>query len=105
MSDDLTASTAAPAVSDPDVAGAPEPRPAPEMEAALLGRLLGIADAHRAQNHLHQALELYFGLVGSHLHTPQGEQAFQRLMGIAAGYERAGEPHQARNIYERLLRK
>lgn len=104
MSDNLTANSFEPAVASPGDS-APEPMPTPQMEAVLLWRLLGIADAHRAQKDFHQALEMYFELVEELLHTPQGEQACQRLMAMAAGYERAGEHHMARYIYERLLRE
>jgi tetratricopeptide (TPR) repeat protein len=116
MSDDLQIRDTAPAAPTVGASGplAPSATSEPlvatttaaatEGESGLLDRLLAMADTYRAGGHLRQAIELYFSVVEGHLHTAQAGRAFGRLMEIAERYEEAGERHEARSIYERLLR-
>jgi len=117
MSDDLHIRDTAPAAPSVGASGplAPSatseplvattaPQAAAEGESGLLDRSLAMADTYRAGGHLRQAIELYFSVVEGHLHTAQAGRAFGRLMEIAERYEEAGERHEARSIYERLLR-
>ena len=85
------------------------PRPVIPSEAqsrlptALLMKLLKMADGYVAAGAKRVATDLYFTIVERHGETPQADRARQRLMEIAQRYEAAGEGHQARAIYERLL--
>jgi lipopolysaccharide biosynthesis regulator YciM len=69
----------------------------------VLSRLLQMADVYRRQQSPKQAIEMYFQLVESHGQTPEGQQARERLMRVAAEYEAQGLLRQARSIYEQLL--
>jgi hypothetical protein len=80
-----------------------EPQPLSQGELELLDHLLAMADDYRAENALHQAMEIYYALVQGRAGSPQASQARKRLMDIANGYAAAGLRHQAREIYERLL--
>ena len=97
------ASEAKTAAISPEAATATVPVEAPEDNSPLLDHLLAVADSYQAEGSLRQAMELYFLLVEAHQHTPQAGQACQRLMDIAENYEKDGERHAARSIYERLL--
>ncbi|MBM4035562.1 MAG: hypothetical protein FJ291_27795 [Planctomycetes bacterium] len=103
MSETLHLTTGAPetAASGPLPAGPPQL--VPNGGSRLLNHLLEMADTLRTQSKLHQAIELYFTLVEGHPGTGQAGQAFERLVEIAEGYDEAGERHQARSLYERLL--
>ena len=85
------------------ITAAPDLPAAPEAESPVLLHLLEIAEAHFAAGAVHQAMEIYFELVGEHHDTPEGAQAGDRLMNIARRYVSAGMLHQARSIYERLV--
>jgi len=103
MSDTLNLTTGAPETAAPGPGSAGPPQPTGQGGSRLLDHLLEMADTLRAQRKLHQAIELYFTLVEGHLGTDQAGQAFNRLVQIAEGYDEAGERHQARSLYERLL--
>ena len=79
------------------------PRPDAEPNPAVLVCLMAEADRYHAENALHEAMEIYFEMLEDYEDTPQAKQARKRLMEIAADYERAGKPHHARGIYERLV--
>lgn len=76
---------------------------APRSRSRVLDGLLRMADTYRVNGAMHQALELYFSLIGEHEGSPQAEEAVDRVLDIAARYEQAGELRQARSIYEQLL--
>lgn len=88
----------------------PAPVPAPAaippgepVRSPILTRLLQMADVYLRQDAPKQAIEMYFQLVDGHGQTWEGQQARDRLMDVAAGYESQGLLRQARSIYERLL--
>ena len=81
----------------------PTYQPSTSNEARVLARLLEMADAYRGENALRQAVAIYFTLVEKYEDSPEAAQAFDRLMEIAEQHERAGEPRNARGIYDRLL--
>ncbi|MBM4043466.1 MAG: hypothetical protein FJ290_33685 [Planctomycetes bacterium] len=101
MSETINLTTGAPDTAA--VGPVPAPQPAQQKARRLLDSLLEMADALRAQRKLHQAIEVYFTLVEAHAGTDQAAQAFDRLVRIAERYDEAGERHQARSLYERLL--
>ncbi len=74
-----------------------------EVLSPILTRLLQMADLYFRQGAPKQAIEMYFQLVDVHGQTPEGRQAHDRLMEVAADYESQGLLRQARSIYERLL--
>lgn len=69
----------------------------------LLEHLLVMAQRYRKELNLREATELFWSLVEEHPDTPQANAAKLELQQLAKGYERAGAPHMARSIYERLL--
>lgn len=69
----------------------------------LLEHLLVMAQRYRKELNLREATELFLSLVEEHPDTPQANAAKLELQQLAEGYERAGAPHMARSIYERLL--
>jgi hypothetical protein len=78
--------------------------PPPPAERRVMDRLLSMAD-HCLHDHLlRQAAEMYFEVLD---HQDAGisetEHARRCLIEIAEFYERTGNPHQARGIYEQLL--
>jgi hypothetical protein len=101
MSDESNVAAPAAPVSVGAVAADPQPLPAasPVME-----RLLSMAD-HCLHDHLlRQATEMYFAVMDRQgISGAETEHARQCLMEIAEHYERTGNPHQARGIYEQLL--
>jgi hypothetical protein len=103
MSDEAGVATA-PA---PEIVGAVRavaaPQP-PPVESAIMNRILSMAD-HCLHDHLYrQAAEMYFEVVRRQgVGVPETEHARQCLIQIAEHYERTGNPHQARGIYEQLL--
>ncbi|HUT37481.1 MAG TPA: hypothetical protein VNE39_28635 [Planctomycetota bacterium] len=103
MSETLDLTTSAPATAAPGPVPAGPPEPTEQGGSRVLGRLLEMADTLRAHGKLHQSIELYFTLVEAHAGTDQAAQAFDRLVQTAEGYDEAGERHQARSLYERLL--
>jgi len=62
-----------------------------------------MADSHRAADALRQAEEMYSHLAEEYPDTPQGQEAHERLLELCESYERAGNLHQARAWYERML--
>jgi hypothetical protein len=62
-----------------------------------------MAQRHRAQGTLREAMELYWELAEQHAGTPQADAASAMLLELAERYERDDAPHMARSIYERLL--
>lgn len=99
------------------VATAPEPTDSPRIKTggaaqtgansvvsqALLGRLLATAQRYRQEGNHRQATELFWTLAAEHSQTPQADTAKAELLALAEGYERAGNQHMARSMYERLL--
>lgn len=73
------------------------------VETRALGGLLQMADGYRAAHALRQAEELYLHLHDTHPDSSQAAQARERLLEICAEYERDGQLHHARWLYERLL--
>jgi len=69
----------------------------------VLERMFRMAERYRAEGLSRQAAEIYFTLLERHGGAPQAPSALGRLLEIAQEYENAGERHQARGIYERLL--
>lgn len=70
---------------------------------ALLERLLVMAQRYRKEMNPREAIELFWSLAEEHPDTPQAEAARLELQELAEGYERAGNQHTARSMYERLL--
>jgi hypothetical protein len=97
--------SAAASVAGPAVATLDESTPAsrPRAPTALLVKLLEMADGYAKTGAKHLALDLYFAIIDRYSEAPEADRARQRLMEIAQQYERAGETHQARSLYERLL--
>lgn len=71
--------------------------------AAMLERLLAMAQRYRKEGNCREATELFWTLVEDHSQTSQAEAAKAALLELAEGYERAGAQHMARSMYERLL--
>ena len=71
--------------------------------ARVLAHLLKMADGYLAARATHQALAIYFEVFEKHGGTQEAGRAHERLLEIAGDYEKAGEFHQARSIYERML--
>ncbi len=69
----------------------------------VLERLLGMAKRYREDGKYLEASELFWKLVEEHAETPQADMAKMELLALAEGYERAGNQHMARSMYERLL--
>ena len=69
----------------------------------LLERLFAMAQRYRKDGNLRQASEMYWTLVTDHADTPQAQAATSELLLLAEGYERAGNQHMARGMYERLM--
>jgi thioredoxin-like negative regulator of GroEL len=87
-------------------AGAPPaitPQASSRTRPALLAHLLKMADGYVKMGALQQAAELYFAIFENHNDAPEAAAARERLVQIANRHEKAGELHQARSIYERLL--
>jgi len=98
----VSVNVASPDLSVPDATNVVT-EPQPDAQSRVLARLLKMADAYRDVLALRHAMAIYFLLADQHGDTPQGEEARERLLEIAETHERAGEHHQARSIYERLL--
>ena len=83
------------------------PTTAPAVKLAigptLLERLFAMAQRYRKEGSLRQATEMYWTLVSDHADTPQADAAKAELLALAEGYERAGNQHMARGMYERLM--
>jgi hypothetical protein len=62
-----------------------------------------MADGYAKAGAEHQAQELYLAIIDRNGETPEADLAQQRLMEVAQRHEKAGETHQARALYERLL--
>ena len=103
MSETLDLTTGVPETAAPGPLPAGPPRPAEQGRSRVLDRLLEMADTLRAYGKVHQSIEVYFTLVEAHAGTGQAGRAFDRLVQIAERYDEAGERHQARSLYERLL--
>lgn len=69
----------------------------------ILERLFAMAQRYRSEGNLRRATEMYWTLAGDHADTPQAESAKAELLLMAEGYERAGNLHMARGMYERLM--
>lgn len=69
----------------------------------MLERLLAMAQRYRKEGNYRQATEMFWTLIEEHSETPQAEAAKAELLELAGGYERAGNQHMARSMYERLL--
>jgi hypothetical protein len=69
----------------------------------VLERLLGMARRYREEGKYLEASELFWALLEEHSETPQADAAKLELLALAEGYERAGNQHMARSMYERLL--
>jgi acyl-CoA synthetase (AMP-forming)/AMP-acid ligase II len=69
----------------------------------VLAHLLKMADGYLAAHAVHQAMAIYFEVFEKHGGTQEAGQAHERLLEIADHCEKAGEFHQARSIYERML--
>jgi hypothetical protein len=93
----------APIVLPPSQTPAESAAATPHSRTRVLPRLLAMADTYYQGGSLRQAIELYFELVRTHAGTPQARQAEERLLEVARAFEVAGEPRQARGIYEQLL--
>lgn len=74
-----------------------------ELANPLLARLLNIADCYRLDHAIRQAIEIYWELVEEYPETSEALQAREQLLRIGEQHEQAGEFHQARSLYERLL--
>jgi hypothetical protein len=70
---------------------------------SVLERLLGMARRYREEGKYLEASELFWALLEEHSDTPQADMAKVELLALAEGYERAGNQHMARSMYERLL--
>lgn len=71
--------------------------------AGVLAHLLKMADGYLAARAVRQAVAIYFEVLEEHGGTQEAGQAHERLLEIADDYEKAGEFHQARSIYARML--
>ena len=69
----------------------------------MLERLFAMAQRYRKDGNFRQASEMYWTMVSDHPDTPQAEAAKAELLLLAEGYERAGNLHMARGMYERLM--
>ena len=69
----------------------------------LLERLLTMAQEYRHVGAIHEAIELYWGIVDEHPGTAAAQTSRAVLLEIAISFESQAAPHQARSIYERLL--
>lgn len=69
----------------------------------VLDGLIRMADRYHDSGSLRQAIEMYTEIVREYSETTQADLAVERLLSIAAGYERSGELHLARSLYEQLL--
>ena len=69
----------------------------------VLAHLLKMADGYLAAHAVHQALAIYFEVFEKHGGAQEAGRAHERLLEIAGDYEKAGEFHQARSIYGRML--
>ena len=69
----------------------------------MLERLFAMAQRYRQNGNFRQASEMYWTMVSEHPDTPQAEAAKAELLLLAEGYERAGNEHMARGMYERLM--
>ena len=88
----------------PATAGATDPQQPPPTGAPVADRLMAMADHCLHKNLLRQAAELYFEMLDRPgAGASEMEHARQCLMEIAEYYQRTGNPHQARSIYEQLL--
>ena len=69
----------------------------------MLERLFAMAQRYRNDGNLRQASEMFWTLVQDHPDTQQAEDAKAELLLLAESYERAGNQHMARSMYERLM--
>lgn len=74
----------------------------PTPHSRARSRLLAMADDYLRSGSLHQAIEMYFHLMGECPGTAEADQAEERILEVADYHERAGEMRLARAIYERL---
>jgi hypothetical protein len=86
----------APSVAAPVAAGS-------VLRQALLGRLLLMAQRYRQEGNYRQATEMCWTLVYDHAESPEAATAQAELLALAEGYERAGNQHMARSMYEKLM--
>lgn len=77
--------------------------PGLNMRAKLLARLLVMAQRYRVEGNYRQATDMFWTLVNEHADTPEAEVAKNELLVLAEGYERAGNQHMARSMYEQLM--
>lgn len=75
----------------------------PVTSKELLERLFAMAKRYRQEGNCRQAAKIFWSLIEEHSETPQAEAAKAELLMLAENYERAGNQHMARSIYEQLL--
>lgn len=73
------------------------------LKQALLARLLVMAQRYRQEGHTRQATEMFWALIKDHADTPESDTAKAELLKLAEGYERSGNLHMARGMYEQLM--
>ena len=101
MSDEVHVATAAAPPTVGAVAAVPQP---PPSETPVMERILNMADRCLRDHLLRQAAEMYFEVLDHQdAGISEAEHARRCLIEIAEFYERTGNPHQARGIYEQLL--
>ena len=74
-----------------------------QSQARVLAHLLKMADGYLAAHAVRQAVAIYFEVLEEYGGTQEAGRAHERLLEIADRHEKAGEFHQARSIYERML--
>jgi hypothetical protein len=75
----------------------------PEQVQEMLDRLIAMARRYLKEGNNQQAADILWMLVTDQSQAHQAEVAKEELMALAEHYERAGTPHLARSIYERLM--
>ena len=92
---------------EPAASSPAEPKAEPVIRRAtgptMLERIFAMAQRYRKEGNFRQASEMYWTMVSDHADTPQAEAAKVELLLLAEGYERAGNLHMARGMYERLM--
>lgn len=73
------------------------------LKKSLLARLLVMAQRYRHEGQTRQATEMFWALIKEHPDTPESDAAKAELLKLAEGYERSGNLHMARGMYEQLM--
>lgn len=66
------------------------------------GFLMRTGGAYQKRGNLHQAIYVYFSIIGRHPGTQEAQEAYDQLLKIAQEYEGNGQLNMAKGLYQRI---